>query len=219
MDIELGPNKVVTLSPWNAKTKKEFVKIFKLKQEKVSEQDILNTLVYPYIDKTDIYYSAAELQYLLAQLRKLSIDKKIEFSIDCDKCKEEVDVSLDIDEIVTYTPNQFPSQLNNVGWKDIEGKDSIKAFSKQFPEETEYDIAKILHISDYQGTRIERFEQMLEILENLPLQEDAELDDTYYDVISKIKIGSKIKCTSCAFEKNYEFDIIPSFFDPLLPKK
>ncbi len=64
IELKLGPNKIIHILPWKAKAKKEFVKIFKEKKDKTSEKDILNILVYPYLEEKDLFYSSAEIQYV-----------------------------------------------------------------------------------------------------------------------------------------------------------
>jgi len=220
MELKLGTNKVITLTPWKSKTKKDFIKLFKEKEDKVSEEDIINVLVMPYISDTKAYYSPDEIQYILVELRKLSIDEEIAFSLDCDKCGEVIDIDTTLTEITDYTPNKFPIETGNVQWRDLPNKDSLKKVIKKYPAEPPRNLQTLLHMSHFQGQPVTSIDEIMEKVDNLSLKEDNELLENFESVQSIIKISKIIKCNNkdCKFEKDYIFDVIPTFYDPLLPK-
>jgi len=220
MELKLGENKTVTITPWKSKTKKEFIKLFKRKEDKVNEQDIIDVLVIPYIQEKETYYSPDEIQYILIKLREISITDEINFSMDCDnkECGKNFDIETNLGNISSYQPNKYPTELNNVTWRDLPAKDSLTKMIKKYPDEPPRSISMILHIETINGELISSFQQLINIVDDLSMRDADDLERDYNLVSSKLDIKQNIKCTHCGFEKEYLFDIIPTFFDPLLPK-
>lgn len=218
--IILGKNKTVKISSWKGKTKKDFVNIFRNKKEKITEQDVVDILLYPYIDNVDQYYSSSEIQYMLTCIREISIKDDIVFSIECDNigCKKDISVVKDISEMYTYTPSKYPVELNEVKWVDLRNSKSLETACKKFPNELRTDIELMLHIESINGDIIHSFEDILEICNDLDIQASNDLADDFISVKSQFNIGSDIECPHCGSKKHHSFDIIPAFFDPILPK-
>lgn len=216
--VNLGSNKIIKIIPWKGKTKKDFVKIFKEKQEKVSEVDIINTLILPYINKPELYYSAQEIQYILTQIREISISDKIDFSIVCDGCSKNIDISTTLDDMYTYTPHKFNEIIDDIKWRDLRSSNSFISLCSQYPEEIQTDVYLMSHIEKYHDIIITNFDDIIEICDNLSIDEINKLSSDFSKIDSKFEMKNNIKCQHCNLEKKYNFDIIPSFFDPLLPK-
>jgi len=220
MEIRLGENKVVNITPWKSKTKKEFIKVFKLKEDKVNEDDILEILVYPYIEEKTSYYSSDEIQYILINLRKISIDKKIEFGMECtnEECKKDFDIFTDLDSMTNFRPGSFPQTIDDITWRDLNNKDALKKVIAKYPEEPPRELDLLMHIENYKGTAVSSIPQIMEIIDELSLQESTKLNEDYDNIKAELKIELKCTCSHCDLTKLYSFDIIPTFFDPLLPK-
>jgi hypothetical protein len=217
MEIILGKNKSVTITPWKAITKKNFLNILKDKRENISEDDILKTLVHPYIDNTDLYLSSAEIQVILRHLREISIGAEIEFTLECDNCNKEFETISTLNDISTYQPNTYPCDLGNYSWVDIDNKDTLKTAFKKYKREPEKLIELLLHIDKIDGNPIKSFNEVIDYYNNLTLPEEKELMEDFRKVESYFKISSYFRCTHCDVNKEYSFDVIPGFFDPLMP--
>lgn len=217
MKINLG-NKEVNISPWLGKTKKEFVRLFKDKKENVTEDEVMNALVIPYIDNVDQYYSADEIQYLLSKIREISIKDNIKFAIECEGCKEEIIVDAPISEVYSFTPSKFPITIDDVEWGDLPKFNTLKKAVESYPEERASDLNLLLHIKSYKGLQITSLGEIIDIVDNLDIESVNKISDDFSSIDSKFEIGMKIECLSCKYKKKYFFDIIPSFFDPILPK-
>jgi len=218
IELKLSAEKTVSISPWMGKTKKDFVKIFRKKGENITEDDILDTLVIPYINNNEQYYSPDEIKYILFNLRIMSTGDDVEFTINCNNCDKEIIINTTLDKTFTYRPASFPFEANGIKWREI-NKGSIESISAKYPDELAKDIELMLHVEEYAGVKIKNFEQILNISDNLSIKDSNELAQTFIDNESRVTIGSKVLCPSCNVESDYIFDKIPSFFEPLLPRK
>ena len=217
-EIRLGPNKSVFVTPWKAKAKKEFIKIFKKKGENVSEEDILNILLYPYL-KEKIYLSPAEAQYVLVKLREISLrNNEVEFSLTCNNCGEDINVNINISDLIQYKETHLPIEKDGKKWEDPESLDQIKNALIKFKQEPPHIIMLGLNLKKYNDKEIKSLEEFLEIYNDLDFEEAEDLEDEWLGLTSDFKIIKNFKCNECNVELNYEFDVIPGFFDPLLPK-
>ena len=221
MTIKLGEHKEIEITPWKAKTKKDFIRLFKEKEGEVSENEVMGVLISPYIDKPDTYYSPDEIQYILIELRKISISGDIEFKMDCDNeaCKKEFTFTTTLDDLSTYTPSKYPIVQDGISWVDIANLKSVDTIEKKYPHEPPREISMLLHIQKYKDTVITKFEDILAIVDDLSLKEGEEIINNYDSVRSDIDISASIKCPHCNVSSKYQFDIIPTFYDPLLPKQ
>lgn len=218
IELKLGDDKTVSISPWIGKTKKEFVKIFRDKQENVSENNIYDTLIRPYINNNEQYYSPDEIQYILFSIRTISTNENIVFSIDCKDCEEDIAVDAELKEFFKYTPSVFPAQIDRIKWKDIQ-KNSIKAIKEKYPDDLKSEIDLLLHIEAVDDVKITSYNQVQEIVDNMTLSESNKLVSDYSEAKSKISLEAIIKCPHCNVEHTYYFDKIPTLFDPILPRK
>lgn len=217
MTLILGKDKEVTITPWKAKTKKEFIKLFNGEQE-LKEEDLISVLIMPSIDRKEAFYTTDEIQYILTQLKSLSVGDSVDFSMDCEKCKTNFDIHLSIGDIVNYRPSNY-GVSENVIWRDIPTKQIFDDAVKNFPDEAVGEIEMLLHISAYKGVTTTSLEQILEVYNDMTISESQSLIDEYLEVRPLIELSSKLTCTNpdCGQSDDYDFDIIPGFFDELMP--
>lgn len=217
MTLTLGKNKEVTLTPWKAKTKKEFVKLFKGDKE-LNEKDLVSTLILPSIDEQEAFYTSDEVQYILTQLKVISIGDNVDFNMECDECHTNFDIHLTIKDIVKYTPSNY-TKTENIDWRDIPSRKIFDEASKRFPDESVNEIEMLLHISSYRGTQTTSFEQILDTYNNMSIKESQELIDAYTEVRPRLELSGVLTCTNeeCKQSDEYDFDVIPGFFDELMP--
>jgi len=220
MQLQLGENKTVELTGWVGSTKKNFMNLFKEKGENVAEQDVLGILVYPFITPNDIYYSEDELQYILINLRDISVKDDITFAEECvnEECNEVLDVSLKVSDIYSYTQSKYPSTDGKIAWRDIQGKNDLKDLVAKNENELPGNTEAYLHIESYDGNQITSFNQIQELVDELPLNESNDIIDNFDRNKSSIELSCEETC-KCGEVNVFEFESIPSFFDPLLPKE
>jgi len=218
MEILLSEDKSVNISPWKSKTRKQFIKLFKEKKTDVLEDDIVDILVMPYIEPNNIFLSSDEIQYLLIKIREISLDNKISFIMECENCKEDFDVDIELNKLVNYSPGNF-SKASICEWTDELNKDTFKKSLEKYPDEVPKDLEMLIHIKSCNDKDYTLdLDKLIDDFDDFKLSEILNIKNEYSEVKSKLEISSTIKCTKCGFSKKYQFDVIPSFFDPLMPK-
>jgi len=215
--VDLGSNKIIQIKPWKTKTKKEFLKVIKEKQDNTSTEDIINTLVLPYIEPNDIFFTDEELQYLLINIREISIKEPIEFSAKCFKCEERYKITKRVLNFAKYKKSSYPKQSDYL-WEEIKNKNSLKEKISEYPDETKYDIEMLLHIKKILDDEVTSFEDTLEYFDDLDMEESEEMYNEYNEVKSYLELNIEDKCDNCGHINFYTFDTIPDFFKPLIPK-
>ncbi len=218
MILKLGENKEVELTAWKAKAKKDFVKLFKTKDTNITEKDVLDTLVYPYITNPGIYYSEDEIQYILIKLREISVNAPIKFMIECEECETENNVETDLAGLVDYKESKYPIEIDGIVWRDLKEKNEYIRNSKNNPEETPLDVKIFSHVESIKGKPVSRIQDVVDYVENLTFAEEEDFVKAFNKANSSIDIHYVVKCSKCDFERDYDFDVIPTFFDPLMPK-
>jgi len=217
MIIDLGSKKV-EITQWKAKTKKNFLNAIKNKGENFTNDDIMDVLLYPYITPNDIFLNDDEIQYLLVQIRKISINEDISFITECKKCNKDIKITCDVSDIINFKKNQFPIDKNNIKWKDLKYKNSLKNIFDKYD-----DFPKILeilaHIEKINNKTITSFEEILEIYEDMDLTESENLEKTFNEIDTVFNIKKSLKCPHCNTLDEYYFEEIPGFFDPILPRE
>jgi hypothetical protein len=219
MELKLGKNKIIKISPWKTKTKKDFLNIIRKKEKNISEDDIMDVLIKPYIESNDIYFSDDELQWILINLRNISVDNNIKFLIECGNCKKDIIIECKLLDLCEYTENQYPIIKNNQTWKDINNLEEYKSSIQSYPDEFPKNIEMLLHLEAIGDKRFNSIKERIEYFENLDLESGNNLVKEYEDIKSNIKLFYKTKCSHCDYKSKYTFDEIPDFFEPLLPKE
>jgi len=215
--VTLGKNKTIQIEPWKTKAKRDFMKRIKEKGEKFTEDDLLETLVYPYIEPKDIYLNEDEVQYVITNIRNISINDKLSFNIECSSCYETISVDTDILDLCEYQENSYPIETDGIVWKDLSSKKSLEKICKEYPDDLPSDLEMLLHIKEYKGKEITSFAEIMEIVDEFTLQDNEDLYNHYDKVKSKFTISKDIVCMKCNSSDTYEFESIPGFFEPLLP--
>jgi len=216
--VKLGSNKEVTITPWKAKSKKAFIKLFDDGKD-VRGTELVDVLIRPNIDKPDIFLSPDEAQYLLIKIKEISVGTEIAFGMTCDneECGKEFDVDLTFDDVIKYTPNSYPSKGDIFVWRDIPTQKIYDDIMRKNPDEPFDDIELILHIDEFNGEPSTSFGSMQEKIDNLSLKSTDYMEDEYIKVRSNLDLSAIIKCPHCDYSDDYEFDLIPNFFTELLP--
>jgi len=215
MQVTLGKNKIIEVQEWKTKTKKDFLNLIKENEgnfDSINEEKILNILLYPYISPNNIYLNAVEKEYLITQIRKISINDNIDFNIKCSNCNDIINVNCKIDDIIFYKQSEYPMTDNEIVWEE----NSVPTKRKDYLAQT---IEMLNHIKSYKGTNIENIDEMLEIYDNLSLSESEKILESYKKVRNTFEVKTTQKCSNCSQVDTYLLENIPNLFDPLLPKE
>jgi hypothetical protein len=219
MEIKLGKNKKVQIKAWKTKTKKEFLNIIKNKKDKLTEEDILNTLILPYIEPNNIYFSEEELQYLLINIRNISVSENIKFITKCNNCNKDIEIDTNILNLCEYKENQYPIIKDDISWKDIENERILKTNITKYKDELPGNIEMFMHIDGIENKKFKNLDEIIEFFEDLTLEESNKISKDYSEIQSSIEIKYTTDCSDCSHQDTYIFDEIPDFFNPLLPEK
>jgi hypothetical protein len=219
LELKLGKNKVVKIKPWKTKTKKDFINIIKNKKDKLTEDDILKTLILPYVEPNNLYFSEDELQFILINIRNISIKDNIKFFTECKNCKENIEINTKIINLCEYSPNEYPIIENDISWKDIESDKELQENIKKHKDELPSNIEMLMHIDGIKNKKFKNIEEVIEFFDDLSLDENEKLFKDYSKVKSSIEIKYTTKCPECKTQEIYTFEEIPDFFNPLLPEK
>jgi len=224
MNIKIRKTLNTEVKPWTAKTKKEFIKLYREKGTEITEEEVYDILIYPYIDidKT-VFLSELEKQYILIEIKKASSFNKVNFRMSCDKCEKLFDVETTLDDVTHYHPSEFPVETrinkNKFSFRDIKMADTVKKAREKYPDEPPSYITMLLSIIEINDKPMSKLSEVMEFVENLPLPEFEKLEDFYFNKKSDLDLGQEITCPYCEYKQYYNFDIIPGFFDELLPKE
>ena len=218
MNVILGNEKEVEIRPWKAKDKKAFIKLLEDKGENVTGEDITNVLVRSCMSDPEIFLNPDEAQYLIMKIKEISIGNNISFDMDCDNpdCGKNFDVNITFDDITHYQPSKFPHQGKVISWREIPSQKIFDDVIKS-TDEAYMDVEMVLHMDSINGQPIASFQEALEIVDEMELKQTEEIEQEYSEVVAFLELGTKIKCPHCGYEDDYQFDIIPHFFDELLP--
>jgi DNA-directed RNA polymerase subunit M/transcription elongation factor TFIIS len=220
--LEIGKEKEVDiLKIWKGRTKKDFLNLFKTKKDNISEPEILNIILYPYIVTKGNHLTIDEEQYVLMHLRDLSVKTPLIFYISCNECDNPIEIRKNSVDLIKYTPNQFPeiSKSENIEIEWVNQKVNINKLIKHFNDELP-DFLEILNsIERINGKSFGKFSDIIEYFEDLDISDVEWITQEYERLKSKISLETRETCKVCNHTEDYYLDSLPGFFDPLLPKE
>jgi len=218
--ITLGKNKVVTIKPWTGKTKKKFKKIFEFveRPEDIDFKQVMKTLLYDHI-KEDIYLNEGEQQYLLAEIKKISLNDNFNESINCYNCDNKIHINKKIDEVLKYKENKLPKKYNNIEFVDIKNLESLENEIKQIKESIDYDgltsdqdVEFAMHIKIKDKTT----KEIIEYLDNLAIKDLTDIIKNITEVLPSCSTEIELICPKCQHTDVYDIDITKEIFESLL---
>ena len=224
MKLKIREDLEIELKNWTGATKQKFIGIFREKGMKISEKDIYDILILPYIEPNTDFLNSAEYQYILIELKKLNFGDEFSFEMNCGNkdCDGVFEVDTSLSQITNYEPNAFVNIKDNLDFvklKNIQSQEIYQNAELKLPDENKVFLQMLLSIIEINTKQSESIESVLEDLENLPLTEYNIIEELFIKNSSKIELGLDIECPECSILKTYHFDAIPGFFEDILPKK
>lgn len=219
---DLG-SKTVNFKAWTGKTKKKFKNLFKkLTEESALPIDgILRVLVQENLSNPDIYLSAEEQQFVMALMRKASLQDEYTFEGVCPKCQHSQTVETSVTESLKFVSNKFPANFKHGKFRDINSKSELedeiaKAFENDIEEGfiTEVDIENALHIQ-FKNVALTPTE-IIEKLDEMTLKDVNDLQDGLSEASASFSLTTLRKCENCKANVNFSTEEIPELFDSLL---
>ena len=210
-------DRVVTLNPWAGKTKKKFKKEFEFAEsmDDVNLQKIIEILVYDQIEE-DYQLTEMELQYLLVELKTMSIGKDIECDSSCPECGAKNKI-LTTTDIGIFVPGNLPAKFKKWNFKNVKRTEFIKAKNAIMNADdfdglsTEADIELACKITKEDKTP----KQMIDTIDDTPLKDLTEMMDEYVKNLAAFDLKIEQTCTSCQSEALFGVDVITGIFETL----
>jgi len=210
-------DRIVTLSPWAGKTKKKFKKEFQYAESMadVDLQKIVEILVYDQIEE-DYQLTELELQYLLAELKEMSIGDKVECESNCPSCGVTNSIEASTKDLV-FKPDTLPAEYKNFKFKNIKRstftniKNNIMN-SKTFDglsSEADIEIACKISIDNKSPN------EMLTIFDDTPLNELSLLMDKYVEHLAFFELTKDKVCSGCRTKVSFDVDMVTGIFEIL----
>ena len=224
-NVKLGKNKEVNFKPWTGKTKKKFTKIFRGIEDMndVDLDQVVQVLILDNISNPELYLSEPEQQYLMSLLRKESIKDQFEFEEFCEHCDEVQTIKTSITKAVKYTPSALPTYDDNlkIRFVDIPTKKTLDDLvDKIITNNSAYDgltvradIETSLHL-EFKNKMTPL--QILDVLEELPLNKLGDVLDELKRLSSSIKTEVNKNCTACGKESIFSIQEIPGLYETLM---
>ena len=236
--IDVG--QVITLKPWNGKTKKKFKAQVELAGgiEKLTTPMILSILVYKHI-KEAVTLSPAQEERVIMELTKMSIGPNYEMPYVCPKCDDETTLKGSIQDTCLYTVAKYPvsSQIGNydIVIHAIPEKDKLDEITKEVyamydngyedeitPEEiktiSQLDITWSAKASDTDGnpSKVLTPKETVVFFDELPLIDLNNLMTQINEANGINDSTVRVTCDSCASTDIVDINLIPMVIKALL---
>jgi len=208
-------DRIVTLSPWAGKTKKKFKKEFQYAEDMndIDLQKIVEILVYDHI-KEDYQLTEYELQYLLSELKEMSIGGDIDCEVSCKNCNSKNKIKSTIKKAGKFTPDTLPAEYNGWSFTNIKRSEFIKA---------KYDITSLPTFDDLSSDldievacKVSKdnksAKEMLDLIDETPIKELSEVMDKYVDHLASYTLTEDKVCSGCGMKTSFDLDIITGIF-------
>lgn len=200
-------------------------KIIKFRQWKVKDKKLLDTsktkydrrkvYVYNCLENPETPLDIEEFNYVLVNIRDFSLNKPIEYVLNCPYCGDKVVKSLNISEVVScsdadYSPivvGDLVIELQDVQSQKLYEENAILA--KTLSERYLADFA--LHVKSINGNDL-TYEQVISQLENLDVGTYEQIFTQWDSKRFKCNFTSDIQCDKCKEITTYSFEDVKDFY-------
>lgn len=206
MKLKLG-NKSVTIRKWKGKDKKALIKALKANENK--DQSVINSLVYSCIQE-DVILDVQEIQYVLMQIRALSLGDDFDITLHCDSCDADSKHRFKITEVVRYSfidKDVLQSGDVTVKLGKIRNKDF---YLKKVAEDSMYDL--LLRVESFNGDDAFTLDELIEKFDDLDVDVLDDIIGQWESIRFKLDDINEVECPKCHNKELYKFDAIPNFF-------
>ena len=205
--VDLG-HQQVNVRKWKAKDRKAFKQ--SLKTEEDISKNILNTLINPCV-KEKCALGFTEVQYLFVKIRELSLGNDITFKYTC-SCGKKNAEAVKISDVNTFSFKPWAPIKTANHIIEIGNVPNIDFYNKKIFDENYDSLWEIaFRVKSLDGDIAKGFDEIVEFLENLDIDECDEIMEQYHQMAFTINNVKGFTC-SCGKVNNFEFDEIPEFF-------
>lgn len=202
-------DKILNITKWKAKTKKDFVNIMKSGSNVDLLQDVL---VYNHLEEK-YALSPDEFKYVLTQLRSFSIGEEIELEFYCEECKSKYVKTINLNEIIkpVYEDKKIINTDNyiiKIG--EIKNSDFYRKVINESENPKELDF--FLRIEEINEDDSFTLDEIIKTFDEMDIDDYESIFNQWESIKFKVDDTSIIECSNCNHSVKYSFDEIPGFF-------
>jgi hypothetical protein len=202
-EIDLGHHSVFARK-WKAKDRKNFKKAIQVNND--LDKSIIETLVLNCLEDRNVALTYDEIQYILIELRKVSVSDKFTFKYTCGNCGTNHKLSVKIDDINKPLFKEW-GEVGNV----VLGEIANSKFYNDNKDESDEIKELAFHTKSVNGNNNLTFDEVIAYYDDMEINEFDEIIIAFDDMKFKIGNEKEFKC-DCGNTQIYEFDEIPGFF-------
>lgn len=214
--IKVGEDEL-EIRAWKTKEEKNYLIL--REQGVLNDDTLFDALVSPCIKDVEKYnFTENQKQYIMVKIREISLGSDIDIGFTCEECKNFQEITIDLNDIVTYKPEKFYDvkidDYTFVMKKNNSPK--VKERLDSFETDVEKDFAllclsidKVLKGKEEYDTF--SFDEIYSFVENLDSKVFNKLFDEFYNMIDHISFYYKVKCQICGHENEDDLETIPNF--------
>jgi hypothetical protein len=173
-------------------------------------------LVYNCIKDQNVALDNEEFNFVLEKIRSVSVKDKLNYTLTCDECGKDFNLSVDIEDLIDCSFSDFEPLVYNdliIEIQDIKNRDFYENTIITVTDEQErflYDLA--LHIKSINGNSSMSFQSVIDFLQDL----DLDVYSSIYEQFNKIRFRcinlQSVECPHCHGETVFNFNDFPGFF-------
>lgn len=215
----LGKKKKVKFRPWKTKDEKAFLTFIET-VDKVTDKDFYEYLIRPCLENPNMFFSSAEVQALLIEIRKVSMGESFDLKFICknDDCKRVNELTVEFIDITNFKEDSVSIFDNNnlkITFGDIKNVDTFhKKIENQNAIEQVF-IEMIMRIEKIElNTEMHdsfTYEEVYEFIDNLDVKDFDALLKFYNENRASISLKGEFECMFCKHPNKFLFDEIPNF--------
>lgn len=202
-------DKTIEFRKWKVKDRKT------LMQAK-NDVERRKALVYNCIKDQNIALDNEEFNFMLEKIRSVSVKDKLKYTLTCDECNKEFNLSVDIEDLIDCSYNDYKPLVYGditIEVQDVKNRDFYENTIVTVTDTQErylYDLA--LHIKSINGNSSMSFQNVLDFLLDL----DIDAYNSIYDQFNKVRFRcvnlQSVECPYCHGETVFNFNDFPDFF-------
>lgn len=217
-ELKFG-KKVVKYRGWKTRDEKAYLILTESKED-ISDKDMYETLVLPCLENKSMYFTDAELQMLIIEIRKKSLGETFDVKFICknDKCKTVNDIQVNFEDIVDFKNDTVNSiKIDNIEFfftdiknqKLLENRTDGKTNVEKVFTEMVMRLEKLIIDDNVEDTF--SYEEIAEYIDDLDTKVFDKLIEYYTTNLSTISLKGHLTCHRCGHDNEFVFDEIPNF--------
>jgi hypothetical protein len=211
-------DKKIKFKQWTAKDERKYLMAMENEKTEVTDKLIFELLIKPCVEDKEIVLSVSEQKYLLIEIRKVSISDSFIDSIKCEECDEVTEVSIKIDDIISYEKAKYEKVKVDTFEFDLgairtnKEKDRLN-LDKGIINYVFTDFLLHIHSIDIDGDLNDKFsfKELEKFMDSLPSKVFDEVFEKYQELTDSLELKYEFVCPSCNTKEIKDYTNIPGF--------